>query len=888
MLYEIFDIKKELDGENFFRDLAGSNVNVIHNLNPNFKLRDYQLEALGRLAFYCESYPKRKMPIHLLFNMATGSGKTNVMGGAVLYFYNLGYRNFIFFTRLGQVVAKTKMNFLDSESSKYVFAESISVGNGQVRINIVDSFSDTNSEDINIIFSTTSGIHSQLTQPKENGLSLEDIGRHKVVLLADEAHNLSGDTKGMTAADRDIQFSWESIVQKLLLSNPHNENVLLEFTATARLESGIKEILTKYADKALYKYSLKEFRNDGFSKEVNTLQVEASLFDRVLVALVISQYRLKVAEKYGIPLKPIILFKANRVRTKKGEVSDFVKEDVIFSNEFKSLFHDFIENLNVSNFEDIQDVDNKTLRRAFVFFETNFIDFDQLILELKSDFSRPKCLSVDDERDAAEKQSQLNDLERLTNPIRAVFATDSLNEGWDVLNLFDIVRLYNSRDAKNSKAGRSTIQEAQLIGRGARYYPFETAENNDKYRRKFDLEPNADLRVLEELDYHSRTNSRYIGELKNVLIQEGLISDRSVIRSIEVKDSFKTTDFWKTGFIYVNSREKYLGEEIFSLRDAHVSFLDTLDANIFNIPSHYASEASLFEEVLVNSVSPSLDTNTVEMASLEKSLIRTGLWRSKYGKYSKLKEVFPQLDSIEEFISSREYLGGVKVKVRGRSDQISTMDTKVQLDLACFVIDKIMSEAIVEKHDFIGSKVFKPSSVSSIFAKNKELRLDETNPRARSIQERYPGMNLSHVDWFAQNEIWGTDQEEQFLGFLNGVMHELNVRYSEIFLFRNEQHFAVYSFESGAPFYPDFILILKPKSDLATYYQVFIEPKGEYLYKDDSWKEDFLLDIDQGSRTSLSIGNYKLVGLPFFNAGEQNVDLLKRFEQAFRSTLLSD
>ncbi len=35
------------------------------------------------------------------------------------------------------------------------------------------------------------------------------------------------------------------------------------------------------------------------------------------------------------------------------------------------------------------------------------------------------------------------------NEFRAVFAVDMLNEGWDVLNLFDIVRLYDTRDSRS-------------------------------------------------------------------------------------------------------------------------------------------------------------------------------------------------------------------------------------------------------------------------------------------------------------------------------------------------------------------------------------------------------------------------------------------------------
>ncbi|WP_157042575.1 hypothetical protein [Roseiflexus castenholzii] len=43
----------------------------------------------------------------------------------------------------------------------------------------------------------------------------------------------------------------------------------------------------------------------------------------------------------------------------------------------------------------------------------------------------------------------------------------TLNEGWDVLNLFDIVRCYELRDTGRAKIGTTTLSEAQLIGRGA-------------------------------------------------------------------------------------------------------------------------------------------------------------------------------------------------------------------------------------------------------------------------------------------------------------------------------------------------------------------------------------------------------------------------------------
>jgi len=50
-----------------------------------------------------------------------------------------------------------------------------------------------------------------------------------------------------------------------------------------------------------------------------------------------------------------------------------------------------------------------------------------------------------------------------------------LNEGWDTLNLFDIVRLYETRDGKRIGGkyipGKTTLSEVQLIGRAQDTFP---------------------------------------------------------------------------------------------------------------------------------------------------------------------------------------------------------------------------------------------------------------------------------------------------------------------------------------------------------------------------------------------------------------------------------
>ena len=72
---------------------------IQENLNSNFELRPYQKQAFENFITYFES-SNRPKPAQVLFHMATGSGKTLIMAGLMLYLYKQGYRNFLFFVNL--------------------------------------------------------------------------------------------------------------------------------------------------------------------------------------------------------------------------------------------------------------------------------------------------------------------------------------------------------------------------------------------------------------------------------------------------------------------------------------------------------------------------------------------------------------------------------------------------------------------------------------------------------------------------------------------------------------------------------------------------------------------------------------------------------------------
>lgn len=895
MLYEKFNNHKDFAGVDVFKNKATEKSDVLKNLNPAFPAREYQKEALGRFYYYCEEYHQKLKPIHLMFNMATGSGKTLIMAANLLYFYQKGYRNFIFFTRLGNIIQKTKANFLDPNSKKYLFADKITLGGKEIKIKEVDNFEGVNDDNINIIFSTTALLHSRFNFARENVLTYEDFADKKIVLIADEAHNLSAETNGkISKTEEEDRQNWENTVMRILNANSQRDNVLLEFTATARLEQEYPEILEKYKDKAIYRYDLKEYRLDGFSKDVRTLQINAPIMERALSALIISQYRRKVAEKYKIALKPVVMFKANRVSIPKEGISKEHNPQIVVSSIFKDSFHKLISELGEKHLKQQAAIKDATLQKAFQFFNEQKITLADLVAEIKRDFAPEKCLTVDEDKDLEQKQILLNSLEDQNNEIRAIFATEKLNEGWDVLNLFDIVRLYNSRDAKSNKPGKTTVQEAQLIGRGARYYPFTLGEFTDAYRRKFDTDIQNELRILEQLYYHSVTNPRYIQELESVLVREGIMPSRTVQKEIKIKSNFKNSDFWKKGYIFLNSRKENLGKDVFALSDAKAEFDHNAEINVFQLPTREAIEKDLFVAGAGTGVKARIEIRDYKIADLGTHIVRTALAKMPAGRFDELKKIFGNIESAKDFISNEKYLGGIKIKVKGTSEQVENLLQIEKLNIAGFVINKVLEIAGKEKKEYYGTKEFKAHLIQKIFENDKVLQLDSESPRAQNMRD----FDFSSRDWFVQNEIWGTSEEESFLRFIDEAITKLKKKYQDIALLRNEQFFKIYSFENGEPFYPDFVLFLtEKKTKQEVMYQIFVEPKGDqfldaqntFEQSKEGWKQKLLIEIEKSHTVDLKIENkdFRLIGLPFFNEGQVNIALREKFEEVFEKQLLS-
>ena len=839
-------------------------------------LRPYQEDCFRYFTTYMSEYDQRPLRPHLLFHMATGSGKTLVMAGAMLYLYEQGYRNFLFFVDSTNIVEKTRDNFLNPASDKYLFAQKIEINGKQIEINEVENFQGANPDCINFCLTTIQGLHTSLNTPRENSVTIDDFAEQQVVLIADEAHHINSETRDggrQTAMNFDVgeaneeTTNWEQTVMRIFQSN--DKNMLLEFTATADLTNPF--IAEKYYDKIIFDYPLKRFREDGYSKDIEVVEADLAPIDRALQAVVMSQYKRKLFSTLGLNRKPVVMFKSKTIKE---------------NNEFLKTFVEAITHLKADKIAFLRGLACDDLQAAFRYFEEHGITDENLILELQEDFSEERLLLVDGNNITPEKQQHLNSLESPENDYRAVFAVDMLNEGWDVLNLFDIVRLYDSRDARGNKPGKTTMQEAQLIGRGARYFAFDDPQKPDMSGvRKYDDDMQNPLRVIEKLHYHSQHNPRYIQELHTALVETGIIAEQYIDVEENLKEEFKQSRLYQKGYIFKNEQREIEPEE---------KNVDGLSDAIRNkryevtMPTGQQKSGDIFGRYTSSELTAQ-SRQTLKFSDLGEHVVRTAINRYAELHFDQLHRLFPSLTSIKMFMEDPRYLSRIMFTVSGASDEIEPgkMSQKSKLYIATEVLRLIVPQLSAQEKQYKGTTEFKPHAVKLIFRDHK-LRFENTHSGeqiGKSMNDRYNTgyhLDLSVRNWYAYTDCFGTSEEKEMVKYIDLIYDKLREKYSEeVYLVRNELDFKIYNFEDGRPFAPDFVLFLRRK-DGEDYdnLQIFIEPKGTHLLANDQWKEDFLNQI-QGAdigQFCLKGEKFNIYGLPFFNRDRNVPQRLQNFE----------
>ncbi len=864
---------------------------ILDNIHQDLELREYQKRALQNSIAYFEKYSYKKFPSQLLYNMATGSGKTLIMASLILYFYKRGYNKFLFFVNSNNIIEKTKSNFLDQDHIKYLFNKKIMFEGKKIKIRHVNSFDAVNKNEINICFTTIHKLHNDLNLDKENSLTMNYFKDKKIVLLSDEAHHSQAATKQRLIKE---ERNWETTVKRIFEKNP--DNILLEFTATMGIEND-EYIKDKYLDKLIFKYDLIDFRNDGFSKEPEIFKVDENKKYRILTSVLINQYRQDIAQTYASKFreseklsnfKPVILFKATRT------IDD--------SKENEKLFHKIIENLTNKDLKYIKDrISHPIINKIFDFYKKEGITINNLIKQkIKVNFSKKHCINVnetdlekknikkEEEEEVIAQQKLLNSLEDKNNKIRVIFAVQKLNEGWDVLNLYDIVRISEKQASGGKTKGgiaRATISEAQLVGRGVRYFPFRLDPSQKKNVRKYD-EENHNLRILEELYFHCHPGDkgRYIAELKKAFEREGLGDTGLEDKEIKIKDSFKKTIFYKTAKIYLNNQKLKNISKIKSFAD-----LGFINKNIpYEIYSGMGEISKALDNENYDNTKIIKKPKTMKILDIYKSdphIIKNAIAKVfEFGNDNwGLKKYLPNLESTKDLLEKPGLLGDIKIDFLITEKDWDNISHKDKLNAVIFVLEKI-KEAMINNYskyegtkEFFALKAFGDEKNKVVFH-DKTIRVKKNSERSNGDQDY-----LKDKDWYVFDSNYGTDQEKFCVKFIEKLIeNNMFDNYEEIYLVRNELHLKIYDFEDGQPFSPDFVLFMKTKKGKEINYQIFIEPKGPQFKGFDgtfetgkeAWKQNFLQKLKEMARiedlTKFEGKKFNIIGVRFYNKDNES------------------
>lgn len=255
------------------------------------------------------------------------------------------------------------------------------------------------------------------------------------------------------------------------------------------------------------------------------------------------------------------------------------------------------------------------------------------------------------------------------------------------------------------------------------------------------------------------------------------------------------------------------------------------------------------------------------IADLPYHIVRKALSKNIFYVFNNLVSYFPNINSLKEFVSSNDYLWGLYITFSGAEGIITDISNKHLLKAVDKLLQAIEYEIKSNIVDFKGSKEFKPKSLRYVFD-DKVLKIRKWDERT-NWQEDF----ISNKKWYVFNANYWTSEEKKLVEMLDRLMANLELKYQDIYLVRNELHFKIYNFNDWQAFAPDFVLFLREKEGETLTYQIFIEPKWKHLKEQDKWKEDFLKEIKEWYKDKLlklSNQSYKVIWVPFYNYEEEN------------------
>ena len=271
-------------------------------------------------------------------------------------------------------------------------------------------------------------------------------------------------------------------------------------------------------------------------------------------------------------------------------------------------------------------------------------------------------------------------------------------------------------------------------------------------------------------------------------------------------------------------------------------------------------------------------TNTIKVKEIDRRIVLKALRKSML-TFNNIKTYLPNLKGMDEFILDDNYIGRFELTISTDTEE----PTNIDLYKGLIKMFEKLSIQIKQIKYRTGTKEFIAKDLKAYVKDTPRKKLKVDDEGEGISQNKVKGdykLDLSDKEWFVYNDNYGTTEEKKFVAYFATKVEQLKQTYEEVYLIRNERNLHIYSFEDGARFEPDYILLLKRKDNSQVeQQQIFIEPKGAHLLKQDKWKEEFLLQLEANAKIEeYSNEEYKIIGLPFYNKDERFDNFNKAFE----------
>ena len=567
------------------RQPQADSLEILEKLTEVLELKK-NIDPVAELSKVQALYPicsdfERDFP-SVCFSLATGVGKTRLMGAFISYLYiSKGIKNFFVLAPNLTIYNKLIDDLSNSQSSKYVFKGIAEFAVTPPRIITGDNYSEAGTrtdlygrEVVHINVFNISKINSEVRggrEPRIKRLS-EYLGESyfnylaelpDLVLLMDESHHYRADAGLKAINELKPILGLELTATPIDIHGDKFKNVVFDYPLAKALQDGfVKEpaIATRRD------FNPDQYRNDPKELDLIKLEDGVRIHEDTKVALDIYS-----RDTNNRLVRPFVLVVARDTDHAK-EIREMIESERFFDGRYKG-----------------------------------------------------KVMEIHSNQRGEEKEENIQrllDLEKPENPIEIVVHVNMLKEGWDVTNLYTIIPL---------RAANSQILTEQTIGRGLRLpYGARTGVEkvdkltiiaHDRFQSIIDAanDPNSIIRLENIIQIDPNT----LPEAQEVITASSVMDEAFALKRQEVATITNEADRQKAGLALeaeqlITEAVNALGASIKNINDLNSDEIRKLafEKIVTSIESN--PQQNLFKEGLVEAAKQEYESVVSEL--IEKTI----------------------------------------------------------------------------------------------------------------------------------------------------------------------------------------------------------------------------------------------------------------------------